>query len=99
MKELGLDDCYTPTVNSTYSSYQKLSEAIINAHETFMKSVGAELSGDDKRLPYLYCISMLHKSPLKHRFIAGLSKCTTKDLSSFLTENTYRHKDWTGKIL
>ena len=28
----------------------------------------------------------LHKSPLKHRFIAGSSKCTTKQLSSLLTK-------------
>ena len=29
---------------------------------------------------------MLHKSPVKHRFIAGSSKCTTKKLSSLLTK-------------
>ena len=28
----------------------------------------------------------LHKSPVKHRFIAGSSKCTTKQLSSLLTK-------------
>ena len=28
----------------------------------------------------------LHKSPVKHRFIAGSSKCTTKELSSLLTK-------------
>ena len=27
----------------------------------------------------------LHKSPVKHRFIAGSSKCTTKQLSSLST--------------
>ena len=51
-----------------------------------MKSLGIELSEEDKRLPYLYWTSKLHKSPVKHRFIAGSSKCTTKQLSSSLTK-------------
>ena len=51
-----------------------------------MKSLGIELSGDDKRLPYLHWSLKLHKSPVKHRFIASSSKCTTKQLSSLLTK-------------
>ena len=51
-----------------------------------MKSLGIELSDNDKRLPYLYWTPKLHKSPVKHRFIAGSSKCTTKQLSSLLTK-------------
>ena len=86
LKELGLDNCSTPTGNSTYTSYQMSSEDIVNAHDTFMKSLGIELSDDDKRLPYLYWTPKLHKSPVKHRFIAGSSKCTTKQLSSLLTK-------------
>ena len=62
------------------------SEDIANTHDTFMKSLGIELFDDDKRLPYLYWTPKLHKSPVKHRFIAGSSKCTTKQLSSLLTK-------------
>ena len=62
------------------------SEDIVNTHDTFMKSLGIELSDDDKKLPYLYWTPKLHKSPVKHRFIAGSSKCTTKELSSLLTK-------------
>ena len=51
-----------------------------------MKSLGIELSDDDKKLPYLYWTPKLHKSPVKHRFIAGSSKCTTKQLSSLSTK-------------
>ena len=51
-----------------------------------MKSLGIELSDDHKRLPYLYWILKLHKSLVRHRFIAGSSKCTTKQLSSLLTK-------------
>ena len=74
LKELGLDNCSTPTGNSTYTSCQMSSEDIVNTHDTFMKSLGIELSEEDKRLPYLYWIPKLHKSPVKHRFIAGSSK-------------------------
>ena len=86
IKELGLDNCSTPTGNSTYTSCQMSSEDIANTHNTFMKSFVSELSDDHKRLPYLYWTPKLHKSPVKHRFIAGSSKCTTKQLSSLLTK-------------
>ena len=51
-----------------------------------MKSLSTEVSDDDKRLPYLYWTPKLHKSPVKHHFIAGSSKCTTKELSILLTK-------------
>ena len=70
IKELGLDNCSTPTGNSTCTSCQ----------------MSSELCDDDKRLPYLYWTLKLHKSPVKRRFIAGSSKCTTKQLSSLLTK-------------
>ena len=53
-----------------------------------MKSFGIELSDDDKRLPYLYWTPKLHKSPMKHRFIAGSSKCTTKQSTDYETKAT-----------
>ena len=86
IKELGLDNCSIPTGNSTYTSCQMSSEDIVNTHDTFMKSLGIELSDDDKRLPYLYWTPELNKFPVKHRFIAGSSKCTTKQLSSLSTK-------------
>ena len=86
IKELGLDDCSTPTGNSTYTLCQMSSEDIVNTHDTFMKSLGIELSDNDKRLPYLYWTTKLHKSPGKHHFISGSGKCTTKQLSSLLTK-------------
>ena len=86
IKELGLDNCSTPTGNPTYTSCQMSSEDIVNTHDTFMKSLGTELSDDDKKLRYLYWTPKLHKFPVKHHFIAGSSKCTTKELSSLLTK-------------
>ena len=86
IKELGLDNCSSPTGNSIYTSCQMSFADIVNARDTFMKSHVIELSDDDKRSPYLYWTPQLYKSPVKHRFIAGSSKCTTKELSSLLTK-------------
>ena len=86
IKELGLDNCSIPTGNSTYTSCQMSFEDIVNTRDTFMKSLGIELSEEDKRLPYLYWTLKLHKSPLKHCFIAGSCECTTKQFSSLLTK-------------
>ena len=51
------------------------------------------MSEEDQNLPYLYWAPKLHKSPYKHRFIAGSSKCTTKDLSCLLTKVLSTIKD------
>ena len=73
IKELGLDNCSTPTGNSTYTSCQTSSEDIVNTHDTFMKSLGIELSHDDKKLPYLYWTPKRHKSPVKHCFMVPVN--------------------------
>ena len=86
VKELGLDNYSIPTGDLTYTSCQMSYEDIVNTHDTFMKSLGIKLPDDDTRLPYLYWTPKLHKSPVKHLFIAGSSKCTTKQLSSLLTK-------------
>ena len=54
IEELGLGNCSTPTGNSTCTLCQMSFEDIVNTHDTFMKSLGIELCGDDKRSPYLY---------------------------------------------
>ena len=86
IKELGLDNCSIPAGNQTYTSCQMSSEDNVSTHDTFMKSLSIELSDNDKRLPYLYWTPKLRKSPVKHHFIAGSSKCTAKQLSSLLTK-------------
>ena len=83
---MGLDNCSIPTGNSTYTSCQMSFEDIVDTHDTFMKSLGIKLSDDDNRLPYQHWTPKLHKSPVKHRFIDGSSKCTTKQSSSLLTK-------------
>ena len=61
-------------------------ETTLNSHNQFITSVGLEMSEEDQNRPYLYWLSKLHKSPCKHRFVAGSSTCTTKDLSCLLTK-------------
>ena len=95
IKELRLDNCSTPTGNSTYTSYQMSSEDIVIAHDTFIKSLGIEVSDDDKRLPYLHWTPKLQKY---HCFLAGFSNCTTT-VVQLVNQNTYGYKDWTRKIL
>ena len=51
------------------------------------------MSEEGKNLPYLYWTLKLHKVPFKHRFIAGSSKCTTKDFSYLLTKVLTTVKD------
>ena len=65
---------------------------LLNA-KSFITSVGLEMSEEGQNLPHLYWTPKLHKSPYKHRFIAGSSNCTTKDLLCFLTKRLSTIKD------
>ena len=47
IKELGLDNCSTPTENSANTSCQMSFEDIVNTHDTFMTSLGIELMTRD----------------------------------------------------
>ena len=79
--------------NPTYVPIDDSFETILKSHNQFITSVGLEISEEDQNMPYLYWTPKLHKSPYKHRFIAGSSKCTTKDLSCLLTKVLSTIKD------
>ena len=72
--------------NPTYVPTGDTYETIVKSHNQFITSAGLEISEKDQDLPYLYWTSKLHKSPYKHQFIAGSSKCMTKDLSFLLNK-------------
>ena len=91
VKELGINNINSN--NPTYIPIDDSFETIIKSHNQFITSVGLEMSEEDQNLPYLYWTPKLHKSPYKHRFIAGSSKCTTKDLSCLLTKLLSTIKD------
>ena len=65
----------------------------MKSHSQFITSVELEMSKEDQDLPYLYWTPKLHKSPYKHRFIAGSIKFMTKDLSCLLTKLLSTIKD------
>ena len=92
IKELGINTTNI-SPNSTYIPSTDSSDEILKSHCKFIESVGLEMSEEDKNLSYLYWTPKLHKVPFRHRFIAGSSKCTTKDLSCLLTKVLTTVKD------
>ena len=92
IKELGIDTTNIST-NSTYIPSIDSFDEILKSHCKFIESAGSEMFEEDKNLPYLYWTPKLHKVPFKHRFIAGSSKYTTKDLSCLLTKVLTTVKD------
>ena len=91
VKELGINT--TSNTNSTYIPCTELFDDILRTHANFVNSVGLGMSEENKKLPYLYWAPKLHKTPFKHCFIAGSSKCITKDLSCLLTKLLSTIKD------
>ena len=91
VKELGINNVNIN--NPTYIPIDDSFETIVKSHNQFITSVGLEISEEDQNQPYLYWTPKLHKSPYKHRFIAGSSKCTTKDLPCLLTKVLSTIKD------
>ena len=83
VKELGINNVNRN--NTTYIPIDDSFEIIVKSHNNFITSVGFENSEEDQNLPYLYWTPKLQKSLYKHRFMAGSSTCTTKDLSCLLT--------------
>ena len=92
IKELGINTT-SVSPNSTYIPSTDSFDEILKSHCKFIKSVGLEISEEDKNLSHLYWTPKLHKVPVKHRFIAGSSKCTTKDLSCLLIKVLTTLKD------
>ena len=92
IKELGINTTNI-SPNSTYIPSTDSFDKILKSHCKFIESGGLEMSEEDKNLPYLHWTPKLHKVPFKHRFIAGSSKCTTKDLSCLLTKVLTTVKD------
>ena len=58
---------------------------MVAQHKADLQTSGIELSGNQDKLPTMYWIPKLHKSPYKSRFIANSSACSTTNLSKLLT--------------
>ena len=90
-KELGINNVNIK--KPTYIPIDHSFETIVKSHNRFITSVGLEMSEEDQNLPYLYWTPKLHKSPYKHQFIAGSTKCMTKDLLCLFTKVLSTIKD------
>ena len=91
VKELGINN-----VNSNKPTYIPLDdsfETIVKSSNNFITSVGLECLKKIKIYYYVNWTPKLHKSPYNHRFIAGSSKCATKDLFCLLTKLLSTIKD------
>ena len=82
--ELGLTD---GTDCKTYTPVTFTKSEIIDNQTSVLSSFGIEISKEDHDLPCMYWLPKLHKSPYKQRYIAGSSKCSTKQISILLTKS------------
>ena len=82
-EELGLNSL---PGNPTYNLTDLSASEVLDNHKSVLTPFGIETSDDELDLPYIYWIPKMHKTPYKHRFIAGSSKCSTKPLSILLTK-------------
>ena len=82
-EELGLNSL---PVNPTYNITDLPASEVLDNYKSVLTSFGIETSDDELDLPCLYLIQKMHKTPYKHRFIAGSSKCSVKTLSILLTK-------------
>ena len=89
--ELGINNVIIN--NPTYIPVDDSFKTIVKSQNQFITPVVLEMSEEDQNLPYLYWMPKLHKSPYKHRFIAGSSKCMTKDLPCLLNKVPSTIKD------
>ena len=57
--------------SSTYQLATETEEEIILRHADFLKSHGIKIKSENRKLPYLYGTTKMHKDPIKFRFITS----------------------------
>ena len=72
--------------NPTYNLTDFSASEVLDNHNSVLTSFGIQSNSEELDLPYIYWIPQKHKSPYKHRFIAGSSECSIKPLSILLTK-------------
>jgi hypothetical protein len=70
---------------TSYCEYNKQPNEIISDHVAKCINLNINVNIANKKLPSLYWIPKLHKTPYKSCFIANSVCCTTKQLSVYLT--------------
>ena len=91
--------------SDTYERANRSKEEIIDDNRIHSERLGYKLSEKDKYLPTMYWIPKMHKTLVKHRFHVASKSCSTKQISTAVsnifkliqsqTENFHRHsKFW-----
>ena len=69
-------------INSdTYQLSTETEEEIILRHADFLKSHGIKIKSENRKLPYLYGTTKMHKDPIKFRFITSGRNSSLQQLS------------------
>lgn len=85
IKELGLDGL------SGSKTYEKINDSTIEEiierdSSELSKKFGFNVPDESKKLPHIYWLPKLHKSPIKFRFIIAAPNCSIKPLSKAITK-------------
>ena len=99
LKELGMDlETLECRGNITYQPVNETEDDIINSHCQIMTTeFNITVSNDNRCIPKIFWNPKLHKTPYKARFIAGASKCTTKQLSVYVNKALKVVRDYFSK--
>ena len=75
--------------SETYEEADRSRDEIIDDNRTYSEKLGYTLSKKELDLPTMYWIPKIHKNPIKHRFIIASKSCSTKQLSTAVS-NTFK---------
>ena len=83
LEELGIN---REEGSPTYSSIDQNCGDLVNRHAKFLESkFKLSVSEERRKLPNIYWLPKLHKSPIKFRFIIAAPNCSIKPLAQSLT--------------
>jgi len=82
LKEIGI----MGELNNTYQQVNSSQEQIINENIKFAKSLKINVSDTDHKLPLIYWIPKMHKTPTGKRFIIASKQCSTKQISASVSQ-------------
>ena len=75
--------------SETYEKAERSKDEIIDDNRVYSEKLGFNLSEKERDLPTMYWIPKMHKNPIKHRFIVASKSCSTKQLSTAVS-NTFK---------
>ena len=75
--------------SETYEKANRSKDEIIDDNRVYSERLGYTLSEKELDLPTMYWIPKMHKNPIKHRFIVASKSCSTKQLSTAVS-NTFK---------